>query len=271
MTSPLQGGYPRFDSGWAHSLKMLVDIHAHLDFEHFKNDLNQVIENAKKANIKYIINSGVDKKRNLKTLKLAEKYDIIKASLGIYPTEAEKRTQKELNEQINFIEKNKKNIIAIGEIGLDFYETKENYKEQKELFQKLIPLAEKTKLPVVIHSRKAEKDVIEILESSKLKNIIMHCFSGKFKLVKQIQDNGWYLSIPPIIAFSHHFQKVVETVPLTQIFTETDAPFLSPIKGKRNEPAFIAHTINKISEIKNLDKEEVEKIIFMNFQKVFLK
>ena len=250
---------------------MLVDIHAHLEFDSFKNDLDKVIERAKKANVKYIINSGTNQKRNEQTLKLAEKYDIIKASLGIYPTEVLKKDENELDENVNFIKKNKNKIIAIGEIGLDYYETKEKINEQKKLFQKLIQLTEKLRLPVIIHSRKAEKDAIEILESSNLKKIIMHCFSGKIKLVNKIQDNGWFTSIPPIITFSSHFKKIAEIMPTTQIFTETDSPFLAPIKGKRNEPAFIGYTINEISKIKNLDKNEIKKIIFMNFQKIFLK
>ena len=248
---------------------MLVDIHAHLEFDSFKKDLDKVIERAKKANVKCIINSGTNQERNEKTLKLAKKYDIVKASLGIYPTEVLKKDEEELDKNIAFIKKNKNNIVAVGEIGLDYHETKENTNKQKELFQKLIQLAEKLKLPVVIHSRKAESDAIDILESSRLKKIIMHCFSGKIKLVKRIQDNGWFVSIPPIITFSSHFKKVVEIVPTTQILTETDSPFLSPIKGKRNEPSFIGYTIKEISKIKGLNKDEVEKIIFMNFQKTF--
>lgn len=249
---------------------MLVDVHAHLEFDSFKEDLPDVIERAKKAGVKYIINSGTNQKRNEETLKLVEKYDIVKASLGIYPIEAANNSEEEIIKQIEFIKKNKNKIIAIGETGLDYYES-DKKDSQKNLFLSLISLAERMKLPIIIHSRKAESDVLDILESSSLKKVIMHCFCGNMKLVKRIEDNGYLASIPPIITFSSHFQKMAEVMPLTQLLTETDAPFLSPVKGERNEPANVAYTINKISEIKNLMKEEVEKIIFMNFQKTFLK
>jgi len=256
---------------------MLVDIHAHLEDSSFDNDLDEVIERAKKANVRCIINSGTNQKRNERSLELSKRYDIVRASLGLYPTEVIKNSEEELQKQIEFIEKNKNKIVAIGEIGLDYYEIKNSKSinkikdQQKKLFEKLISLAEKTNLPVIIHSRKAEQDVLDILESSNLRRVIMHCFSGNMKLVKRIEENGYFASIPPIIAFSTHFQKVVETLPSTQLLTETDAPYLSPVKGERNEPSNIAYTIDSISQIKKVTKEEVEKIIFMNFQKLFLK
>jgi len=134
-----------------------------------------------------------------------------------------------------------------------------------------LTLAEKIKKPVVIHSRKAEKECIEIIETFKIKNVDMHCFSGNFKLVKKVQDNGWFFSIPTNIVRLFHFQKIVEETPMSQLLTETDSPYLSPFIEKRNEPSFVVETIRKISEIKKLNEEEVKKLIFMNFQKIFLK
>ncbi len=262
---------------------MLVDVHCHLTFEAFEKDLDEVIERAKKAKITNIICSGVDHESNVKVLDLSEKYpDIVHASLGIYPLDAvglghydgvPRETRKiDVDSEIDFIRKNKDKIIAIGEIGLDKSpEVDCKLEEQKEAFWKVIKLAEEIKKPLVVHTRKAEKEAVDILESSKLKNVVLHCFTGNLKLVKRAEDLGFYLSIPTIITRLKHFQEVVERTSLSNLLTETDAPYLSPYKNERNEPSYIKETIKIIAEIKKITPEETEKIIFSNFQKVFLK
>lgn len=262
---------------------MLVDIHAHLDHFRFEKDLDKVIERARKNKVKYIITSGVNKSTNRKALEISKKYkDIVKVSLGIYPLDALEVEMKEgsfprtiekfnVDEELEFIKKNKNKIIAIGECGLDYHYTKEKNKEQKKIFQKIINLTEKIKKPLIVHSRKAEQDVIEMLESSNLKKVIMHCFTAKLKLAKKAEDLGFSFSIPPIIVRLKHFQELVNRLSLDKILTETDCPYLSPVPGKRNEPSFVVETIKKVAEIKKLTKKEVENIIFMNFQKIFLK
>ena len=293
---------------------MLIDIHSHLDHFYFKDDLGKVIENAKKAGVKIILTAGINPETNRRALEIAEKYDIVKACLGIYPVQYEndnnfkkvtidnkvnttiknsnnkdkiqkyepdnkKNNSKDENkpnidEELKFIEKNKNNIAAIGEVGLDYSEVKNNAKEQKELFQKMISLAEKLNKPIIIHSRKAEQDCIEMLQSSKLKKVIMHCFGGKKSLVKKIIDNGWFLTAPTCITRATQFQENVKLCPITQLFCETDAPYLSPFKSKtgefqRNEPAFIIEAYKKVAEIKGMELKEVVNNIFMNYQRLF--
>ena len=247
---------------------MLIDVHAHLDFDNFKEDLSEVIERAKKNNVVAIITNGINHEHNMQILKLSEKFPIIKPALGFYPSEIAKAESSEIDKTINFIRKNKNKIVAIGEIGLDYHLVKEE-KKQKEIFIRLLQLSKELGIPVIVHSRKAEKDVIEILAKENIKKAVLHCFSGRLSLVKQGESKGWYFSIPVNIVNSIHFQRLVEEISINNILTETDAPFLSADKGKRNEPANIVHAINKIAEIKNLDKEETEKIIFSNFQKIF--
>lgn len=258
---------------------MLIDIHSHLDHCFFNEDREKAVENAKKANVKVIVTSGINPETNRKALELAKKFDIVKASLGIYPV---KVLQKEIeagdfplkpnvfdiDEEISFIKKNKKEIAYIGECGLDYFLI-ENEKEQKELFLKMIELAEKIKKPILIHSRKAEEDCVEMLESSKLKKIIMHCFTGKKKLVKRIRNNGWFMTIPTCVVRSQQFQDICREVPITQLFCETDSPYLSPFKEKRNEPAFVAESYKKLAEIKKMDFTEVVNNVWMNWQRVF--
>ncbi|MEK6949724.1 MAG: TatD family hydrolase [Nanoarchaeota archaeon] len=266
---------------------MLIDIHSHLDHWYFKDDLDIVIENAKKANVKVILTAGINPETNRKALEIAKKYDIVKPCLGIYPIQA---LQKEiesgeiplkeknifgLDEEIKFIEKNKKGIAAVGEVGLD-YSLVQDKAEQKGLFETMISLAEKLSKPIIIHSRKAEEDAIEMLQSSKLKKIIMHCFGGKKSLVKKIIDNGWFLTAPTCITRATQFQENVKLCPITQLFCETDAPYLSPYKNpinpkefQRNEPAFIIEAYKKVAEIKGMELKEVINNVWMNWQRVF--
>ena len=264
---------------------MLIDIHCHLDHYYFKDDLDQVIDNAKNTGLKVILTAGINPETNRKALEIAEKYGIVKAALGIYPIQALqkdiesgdyplKENKFDLDGEIKFIERNKNKIRAIGEIGLDLFWIKDNLDEQKKVFEKMISLAEKTSKPVIVHSRKAESDCIDTLQSSKLKKIIMHCFSGKKPLVRKIVDNGWFLTIPTSVARSKQFQENIQATPITQLFCETDAPYLSPFKdaksgSQRNEPAFVLEAYKKIAEIKGMELKEVANNVWMNFQTDF--
>jgi len=290
---------------------MLIDIHSHLDHHYFKDDLDKVIENAGKAGVKVILTAGINPETNRKALEIAKKHDIVKACLGIYPVQYEdnnnikkfaidnkvnttiknsnnknkiqkyefKKNNPEYENKINFdeelkfIEKNKNKIAALGEVGLDFKERK-NISEQKELFEKIIRLTEKLNKPIIVHSRKAESDCIEMLQSSKLKKIIMHCFGGRKSLVKKIIDNGWFLTAPTCITRATQFQENARLCPITQLFCETDAPYLSPFKSKtgefqRNEPAFVIEAYKKVAEIKGMELKEVINNVWMNWQRVF--
>lgn len=262
---------------------ILVDVHAHLDHKRFKKDLDQVILRAKNAGVKSIITAGVNSSTNRIALKIAEKYDIVKPSLGIYPIDAldtDKGPDEvglardmepiDIDKELKWIEKNKDKCIAIGEVGLDYKIVKGKEKEQKKNFQKIINTAEKINKPIIVHSRKAESDAVEMLESSKLKKVVMHCFNGKKSLIKRSADNGWYFSIPPIINRLQHFQMLAEIVNINKILTETDSPWLGPNRGERNEPVFVKETIKEISKIKDMDQKEVANNIYMNYTNVFL-
>ena len=252
---------------------MLVDVHCHLHFPEFDNDRDEVIKRCKAANITAVITSGTDHANNVKALELAKKYDIVKASIGIYPDDVVRMSEADIAKELEFIASNSNNIVAIGEIGLDYKEStsQERQEKQKKHFKELLVLAEKLGKPVVLHTRKAEAEVVAIMESTKIKNAVFHCFTGSHKLVKKIADKGWYFSIPPIIVRSLHFQGMVNIVPKTQLLTETDSPYLAPPPKQRNEPIFIKETIEKIADLKNMNEEEVAKNIFANYQKIFSK
>jgi TatD DNase family protein len=264
---------------------ILVDVHAHLDHAKFKGDLDKVIENAKNAGVKAIITSGVNLKTNKIILDIAEKYDIVMPSFGLYPidalaaelegdeTEGFVRDVEEtkVEDVLKFIEDNKDKCAAVGECGLDYHWVKDKQEEMKAVFQKVIELVEKIKKPIVVHTRKAELDCVDMLESSSInpKKILLHCFGGNKKLIQRAADNGWNFSIPPVIVRLQHFQMMAELVNISQILTETDAPYLSPYPEKRNEPAFVIETIKKIAEIKNITEEDTANNIYMNYQRIF--
>lgn len=246
---------------------MFIDVHCHLDY-YSEGEIEKIIERAKRANVNIIITNGTNKKSNRKSLELAEKYKEVKSSLGLYPIEALSLTEKEIDEELKFIKQNKDKIAAIGEVGLDFKETEEKEKQIK-VFKKIILLAQKIDRPLIIHSRKAEKEVIEILEEARAKKVIMHCFSGKKSLIERIKQNNWSMSIPANVKFSEHFQNAVKILPIENLLCETDSPFLHPFKEPNNEPANVIESYKKIAEIKSLPLKTVESIIENNYKKLF--
>lgn len=248
----------------------LVDVHAHLEDKRFNDDLDAVVKRAEDAGVKIIINSGTDSERNRKCLELSEKYPLIKCSFGWYPVGS---LSKDIEKEIKWIEANKDKCWAVGEIGLDYMEeSKELYSEkQKEMFRQMIRLAKKINKPIVIHSRRAEKDAIEVLEQEKATRVIMHCFNGNINLIKRAADSGYYFSIPAVITRLQHFQTLVEMVDLKQLLTETDSPYLAPVAGERSEPKNVAITIKEIAKIKKLSEEEIANQIWDNYKKVFVR
>lgn len=252
---------------------ILVDIHAHLDFLDFEDKLNEIIKNARKAGVKTIVANGVSPESNRKILEIAEKYDIVKASLGIYPPDALSRETNseikvDIDKELEFYEQNINNIIAIGEIGLDYQEG-EDKELQKEVFIKQLEFAKKHNLPAIIHSRKAESDVIRMLEGLNYKKVILHCFCGKKHLIQKAADFGFNFSIPTNVVRAENIQNIVKTVNINQLLTETDSPFLSPFREKTNEPSFVIESVKKIAEIKGFTVEETANSIWLNFQRLF--
>jgi len=258
----------------------LVDVHCHLNHDEYKGILDEVIMRAKVAGIKKIVTSGVNSPSNRAALALAEKYDIVECTLGMYPIDLlslgpdesgmERQTEAfVLEDEFAFIKKNKDKIVGIGEVGLDYHWTKEHNEQQKKNFQQIIEFVEQIKLPIVIHSRKAELDCVEMLESSKIKKVDMHCFGGRKHLIKKGAELGFYFSIPTNIIKLQHFQTLVGIVPLGQLLTETDGPWLSPYPGKVNESAYVAESIKKIAEIKGMVAEEAANQIFKNYMDFF--
>lgn len=246
-----------------------IDIHNHIDF-YSDEKVYEIIEECKKLVVSKILINGVDLKSNKKIIQLSEKYKEIKPCLGIYPVEGVEMSKKEFQENLNFIRKDKNKIAAIGEVGLDLKEISE-LKPQLENFKRIINLAKEINKPVIIHTRKAEEEVLNVLEELEInpEQVILHCFMAKKNLIKTALEKGYNFTIPTSVNNSEHFQRMIEVIPLEQLFCETDSPFLHPLKQKDNTPANILYSYKKISEIKKLSLKEVEKQIENNFERVF--
>lgn len=244
---------------------MIYDCHSHLDFYSDKK-IDSVIKNAKKNKVGIIVVNSVNLKSLKKIFKLADKYDLIKIAAGLYP---EKNLNlKKYQEFEKFVKKHKKNIIAIGEIGLDSTETL-NMKTQEQIFRKQLDLAQEWGIPVIVHSRKQESKVIEILNSYSKLIKIMHCFHGKLKLLNSV-DKNTHFSIPTNVVRSEHFQKMLLLVSKDKILTETDTPYLSPHKDiQENESSFIMESIKIISKIWGVSRKKAENMLESNFRHVF--
>ncbi len=246
-------------------MKMIHDIHAHLDMV---ADVEKTIKDSLENNVKTIVTNSVNAKSLSAILKIRKKYPkIVKVAAGLYPEESLKLSDFEKIKKL--ILDNESNIIAIGEIGLDLHHTDKNFNIQKEVFKKQLDLAEELNLPVIIHTRKAELQVLEILQNYPSLTKILHCFMAKKSLVKKAIDMECYFSIPAIITKSEQFQYITKTSPKDKILTETDSPYLSPLKGKENTPSNIHYSIEKISEIWNSSRKETEEQIANNFNSIF--
>jgi TatD DNase family protein len=261
---------------------MLADIHCHLEREPLINRIDALIADSEKAGMGLIITSGVTPRTNDIAFRLAEKYPIVQASAGLYPLDAigmgefiEGKPRKSepfsVDEELERLSGMRDRFVAIGEVGLDFNWTKDDAskKAQKEVFQKIIDCAEKWNKPVIVHSRAAELECIEILETTTLR-AVLHCFHGRKTLIKRGIDAGFSFSIPPNINRLQHFQTVSEMAPIEQLLTETDSPWLGPQPGVANEPKNVAVSVAEIAKVKKLDIKEAEEAIWQNAQKLFM-
>ncbi|MBI4618612.1 MAG: TatD family hydrolase [Desulfobacterales bacterium] len=252
---------------------MLVDSHAHLDLPEFDDDRNEVIKRAKDSGIDYILNIGINSDSCINTIKLADSYDFIYASIGIHPHDV-KNINKNTYAVLKSLANNKK-VLAFGEIGLDFYRNLSPKGTQIKRFREQINLANELKLPVIIHNRDAHKETLEILKEDGAKNLggIIHCFSGDYSMAKSCIDMGFYISIPGTITFPKavELQEIVKKLPLSKIMIETDCPFLTPVpyRGKRNEPSFVRYVAEKIASLKDTSFEKVAEITSQNFRSLF--
>lgn len=256
----------------------LFDNHSHLDDEKFDEDREELIEKIKNSNVKMLISAGYSLEGSTKAVELSKKYDFIYATCGISPNDIP-QTEEELWKTLDKIEKLAKEnskVRAIGEIGLDYYWEKDEKRRelQKKAFIEQIKLANKLELPIVIHTREAVMDTLDILKKNSVnKKGIFHCCPLNRELVKEGLKLGFYISFAGPVTFknSKNADEIISMVPDDKILIETDSPYLSPepFRGKRNDPRNVEYVAKKIADVKGLDLEEVAEITYNNAKKVF--
>ena len=244
---------------------MFIDVHCHLNL---LDDIEGALVRARDKGVGCIVTQGVNTTSNRLALDHSAEYKEVKAALGLYPSDLEKMPDKSIDKEIEFIRENKDKIAAVGEVGLDLKEA-HDFEKQRRAFNDIIALAVEIDKPIIVHSRKAELECMEMLEKGKAKKVVMHCFSGKLTLVKRIIENKWYLSIPGSILKSEHFQQLVRMTPIEHLLCETDSPYLHPEKEFPNEPCNVIVSYEMIAKIKGLKLKDVEKQIEGNYKRLF--
>lgn len=251
---------------------MYIDTHAHLDFPELEPHLTSVLINAKLARVHTIITIGIDRQTNQNALNIAQVSENVYASIGWHPHDASKADDG-LEEHIRTLSKHKK-VVAIGEIGLDYYRNHSPHDVQRNVFSRMIHLASELDLPIIVHCRNAFAQTLEIIRNERTEKTrgVFHCFAGDVKELHQVLELGFHASFTGNITYTgNRLHPTVKATPIDRIMLETDCPFLAPHphRGKRNEPAYIPLIAQQIAEIKAVSLEVVAAMTTKNAESLF--
>lgn len=248
----------------------LIDTHSHIDM--IDCDAETIIAEAKEFGLEKIIVPSADRSSFEKVLDLSEKYDEVYCALGVHPTEVLKSN---FEEDLNLVKElsNNKKVVAVGEIGLDYYWDRSFVDEQKKYFLKQIEIAQELKLPILIHDREAHGDCFELLKNVTDIPVVMHCFSGSLEFAEQCIEKGFYIAFGGVLTFknSKKMKEVAKNIPLEYILLETDAPYLTPEphRGRENHPAYVKFVAEQLAELRGVSYDEIVKITSDNAKRIF--
>ncbi len=247
----------------------MIDTHCHLDMLRSKEDLKESVEK-----LNYIVTIGCDKEEIKKAIELADKYENVFVSIGYHPYDLKDITDKDIDE-LREIAQNNIKVIAIGETGLDYYRDITPVDKQKYFFERQIELSKELGLPLIVHSRSAERDTESILEKyAPFENSgIIHCFGGDMRMMEKCVDMGFYISFAGNVTYpkAENLRQILKNVPLDRLLLETDSPFLAPqkVRGKPNKPSNIFYTLEFVSKLLGITVEELERIVENNAKRLF--
>ena len=253
----------------------MIDSHCHLNFKKLSENFENIINNSKKNNISSILSINTKPEDFQDHLNLIKNYNSIYLSYGLHPSDVKSMNQIELQNFDQYC--NNEKVIGIGETGIDLYHNDQFLKEQTQAFETHIEASIKHSLPIIIHQRNSEKEIVDILKNYKSNNLklIFHCFTGSNQLLNFCLENNYYISISGIITFKNasYLRDIIKNAPLNSILIETDSPFLAPepMRGKINEPSFVKYTAEYLAKFFELSFEEFEKITDNNFFNLFTK
>ncbi len=253
-----------------------VDSHIHLSDKEYNGKVETILEDARKSSVIALVSNSMNYESSMLSLQLAEQNSgLIYAALGIHPWNIQHLSSKELEQTLDLIFKqgrNKKRVVAIGEVGLDFsYGKKQIVDMQIKVFREMLQTAEKLSLPVIVHSRGTAPKIMSILSSFDVKKVLFHWFSGPIELLPKIIENGYYVSEGPPSVYSRRTREILEVVPLSSLLTETDGPvrFGGPFYGKMTTPSFIPQIVEAVAELKGINKDGVAGQVLQNFSDFF--
>ena len=251
---------------------MLIDTHTHINMDKFDSDRGDVIQKAVDAGVEIILDVGTDLKSSQKAVKNSERFEEVRAVVGIHPHETARAEEHDIQEIEKLLEHPK--VVGIGEIGLDYYYDFSPMEIQKKMFSRQLRMAKEKKLPVVIHVREAMKDTMEILDTvgDLPARGVFHCFGGTVEDVHRVLEMEFFISFTGVVTFNNFksFDKIHE-VPINKLLLETDSPYMTPVphRGKRNEPCFLIHTARKLSEIYGTELDYLAEATTKNAERLF--
>lgn len=252
---------------------MLIDSHAHLDDERFDEDRHKLIEGLKKQGVEIVINPGADISTSIKAVNLAQQYDNIYAAVGIHPHDVKLANDNSIDKLRELSKKDK--VVAIGEIGLDYYYDNSPREMQKQWFREQIKLAKEVDLPIIIHDRDAHQDIFNTIKEEMTDSLtgVLHCYSGNVEMAREYIKMGFYISLAGPVTFKNAKvpKEVAKDIPLEFLLIETDSPYLTPEpnRGKRNEPLYVRHVAETIAYLKGISFEEVARKTTENTKTLF--
>lgn len=251
---------------------MWIDSHAHFCDKRYLEDFATYVKRMEQASVKRVLIITLSLEEYETALALQQQYPFLDIAYGIHPEAVNEINQSDWDIMLDILKQGK--IIAIGEIGLDYYWVKDNKELQKEVFQRQLELSKEFNLPVLIHMRDASQDTYQILKVANLKaGGIMHCYGGSLEMAYQFIDLGFYISTAGVVTFKNAktIKEVIRNIPLDKILIETDSPFLTPepFRGKQNEPSYVAYVGEAVAALKELPISEVSSKLFENYQRLF--
>ena len=252
---------------------MIFDTHAHYDDDAFDEDRDALLSGMKGAGVEYIVNVGASMASSERSIKLAEKYPFVYAAVGVHPDEVGELDEEKFTKLREWTAHEK--VKAVGEIGLDYYWDKEKHDLQKHWFMRQMELASEVKLPMIVHSREAAKDTLDMVIAAKPLNLsgIIHCYSYSVEIAREYLNMGYYLGIGGVLTFKNakKLKEVAEYTPLSQIVLETDCPYLAPVpfRAKRNDSSKLSYVAEELAAIKQIPVEEVIRITNENGRRLY--
>jgi TatD DNase family protein len=252
-----------------------VDAHIHLADPGYSGRIGQVVEDATQNEVAFLLSNAVDQETSIQTLSIARQYHTrVLAAIGVHPWTIVNSKEWNPEEFETLITQNRDIVAAIGEIGLDgkYTQTSEQTKQQKETFEFFLGLAQRKQLPVIVHSRQAEDEVLETLDRFNLPKVLLHWYAGSPERLEMIGERGYMISIGPSVLYSKRTMEIARRAPIHMILTETDGPvsYHGPFEGKMTQPSFVIEVIRKLAEIKSEDISTIRRVVSDNFKKLVI-